>query len=114
MIEILIIPTWRQSGSRRNDEAFVLRVRDLRGAKVERINPDSVNRPFAILTGGGSHEEPGPWDEDEARFNGRRIAGLLEVRMSGCHATDVQPLPVSSGPSKSFSSSGRGKDLLAT
>src|ERR1022692_1413713 len=84
MIEILVLPEGRRACRGGVQEERVFGVGDLGGGEEEGIGPDTVDGTFAILTGGGTHEEPGFGDGDETGLGEGRCAGL-GVRMSGCH-----------------------------
>jgi hypothetical protein len=65
MIEVWIVPERRGSRSGCIHEALVFGIGDLSGGEEEGIDPDAMNGTFAILPGGGAHEEPGGGDGDE-------------------------------------------------
>jgi hypothetical protein len=56
----------------------------LRGGEKESIDPDAVDGAFAILTGGGTHKEPGSGDGDEVGLDWGCCAGSV-VGMSRGH-----------------------------
>jgi hypothetical protein len=87
MVEILVMPErWRlRRGG--GHEAFVFGVGNLSGGEEKSVDPDAVDGAFAILTGGGTHEEPGFGDGDQLRLDWRR--GGLVVGMGGCHGCSL-------------------------
>lgn len=84
MVEILFMGEGRRIGGSRVYEAFVFGVGDLSGGEQESVDPDAVDGAFAILTGGGAHEEPCCGDGDEVGLDWGCCGGLV-VGMSGGH-----------------------------
>lgn len=60
--KILVVPKRRRVRSGGAKEMCVIGVGDLSGGELVGVNPDAVDGVFAILTGGGAHEEPGRGD----------------------------------------------------
>lgn len=82
--KILLVPERRRVQSGGAQEMCIPGIRDLRSGKLEGVDPDAVDGAFAILTGGGAHEEPGCGDGNQMRFDVDRGAGS-EVRVSCGH-----------------------------
>ena len=49
-------------------EAFVFGIGDLRGGQLESVDPDAVDRTFAILAGVGAHQKPGSGNLNQRWF----------------------------------------------
>ena len=69
IVKILVVPERRRSRSGGAQEVCVLGIGDLRGGELEGVNPNAVDGAFAVLTGGGAHEEPGAGNEIKARLD---------------------------------------------
>jgi hypothetical protein len=68
----------------------VFGVGDLSGGELEGVNPDAVDGAFAILTGGGAHEEPGSGDRNQTRLDAGRWGAGNEAAAIGL--ADMLPL----------------------
>ena len=64
MVEVFVAPKWRSGEAGREKVRGVFGVGDLSGGEEEGVDPDTVDGAFAILTGGGAHEEPSFGDGD--------------------------------------------------
>jgi len=84
MIEIRAAPERRRLRSRRLKISFIFGIGDLRSGEQECVDPDMVDRQFAILTGIGPHEEPPFRNLDETRLDKGHSSGS-DVRMSRRH-----------------------------
>lgn len=70
MAEVWVLPEgWSRTRSRA-EEPIVFGVGHLRSSEKKSINPDSVDRTLAILTGVRAHEKPVFRNVNKARFDG--------------------------------------------
>ena len=82
MIEIWVAARTAEAAHRLRGRSGVLGVGDLRGGELEGVDPDAMDRAFAVLAGDGSHEEPGSGDADQRGFecgdgvSERRVEGI--------------------------------------
>lgn len=76
MIEVRIIPERRSCTGRGAQEPAILLVRDLCRSEQEGINPDAMDRPFAILPLLRAHQKPAFGDLYQLRLDDDSVAGI--------------------------------------
>ena len=96
MIEVWVVPERGRVRCRCAEEAGVFGVGDLRGGEQEGVDPDAMDRAFAILAGGRSPSGTIRRGCGQGRLERASFACWVDV-MSGC--------PVS--PGIKFTSAGR-------
>ena len=76
MVEVRMLPEgrhWRRTGPQKLP---IFRIRDLRRGEPKGINPDAMDRAFAVLAGFRAHQKPARGNRDQDRLEPGALGGM--------------------------------------